>query len=34
LLEKGAIDMVVERRALKDTLVRLLEYTAGTRARR
>jgi acetyl-CoA carboxylase carboxyl transferase subunit beta len=26
LLEKGAIDMVVERRDLKDTLVRLLEY--------
>jgi acetyl-CoA carboxylase carboxyl transferase subunit beta len=34
LLEKGAIDMVVERRALKDTLVRLLEYTAGTRTQR
>jgi acetyl-CoA carboxylase carboxyl transferase subunit beta len=31
LLEKGAIDMVVERRALKDTLVRLLEYTAARR---
>jgi len=32
LLEKGAIDMVVERRALKETLVRLLEYTsAGVR---
>jgi acetyl-CoA carboxylase carboxyl transferase subunit beta len=31
LLEKGAIDMVIERRALKETLVRLLEYTAGTR---
>ena len=29
LLEKGAIDMVVERHALKDTLVRLLEYTAS-----
>jgi acetyl-CoA carboxylase carboxyl transferase subunit beta len=28
LLEKGAIDMVVERAALKDTLVRLLEYAA------
>jgi acetyl-CoA carboxylase carboxyl transferase subunit beta len=28
LLEKGAIDMVVERHALKDTLVRLLEYSA------
>jgi len=26
LLEKGAIDMVVDRRDLKDTLVRLLEY--------
>jgi acetyl-CoA carboxylase carboxyl transferase subunit beta len=26
LLEKGAIDMVVDRRSLKDTLVRLLEY--------
>jgi acetyl-CoA carboxylase carboxyl transferase subunit beta len=26
LLEKGAIDMVVDRRKLKDTLVRLLEY--------
>jgi len=26
LLEKGAIDMVVDRRNLKDTLVRLLEY--------
>jgi hypothetical protein len=25
--------MVVERRALKDTLVRLLEYTAGSRTR-
>jgi acetyl-CoA carboxylase carboxyl transferase subunit beta len=31
LLEKGAIDMVVERRALKDTIVRLLEYTAVRR---
>ncbi|MEO6834701.1 MAG: acetyl-CoA carboxylase, carboxyltransferase subunit beta [Candidatus Tumulicola sp.] len=31
LLEKGAIDMVVERRALKETLVRLLEYTAVRR---
>jgi acetyl-CoA carboxylase carboxyl transferase subunit beta len=29
LLEKGAIDMVIERHALKDTIVRLLEYTAG-----
>ncbi|MFZ0574898.1 MAG: acetyl-CoA carboxylase, carboxyltransferase subunit beta [Candidatus Cybelea sp.] len=28
LLEKGAIDMVVERADLKDTLVRLLEYAA------
>ncbi len=27
LLEKGAIDMVVDRRKLKDTLVRLLGYT-------
>jgi acetyl-CoA carboxylase carboxyl transferase subunit beta len=27
LLEKGAIDMVVERQHLKDTLVRLLQYT-------
>lgn len=26
LLEKGAIDMVVDRRNLKDTLIRLLEY--------
>jgi acetyl-CoA carboxylase carboxyl transferase subunit beta len=26
LLEKGAIDMVVDRRGLKDTLIRLLEY--------
>ncbi len=34
LLEKGAIDMVVERRALKETLVRLLEYTVGTRVQR
>jgi acetyl-CoA carboxylase carboxyl transferase subunit beta len=34
LLEKGAIDMVVERRALKETLVRLLEYTVGTRVPR
>lgn len=31
LLEKGAIDMVVERHALKDTLVRLLHYTARRR---
>ncbi|HEY1655940.1 MAG TPA: acetyl-CoA carboxylase, carboxyltransferase subunit beta [Candidatus Tumulicola sp.] len=29
LLEKGAIDMVVERHALKETLVRLLQYSAG-----
>ncbi|MBV8654885.1 MAG: acetyl-CoA carboxylase carboxyltransferase subunit beta [Candidatus Eremiobacteraeota bacterium] len=29
LLEKGAIDMVVDRHALKDTLVRLLEYARG-----
>jgi acetyl-CoA carboxylase carboxyl transferase subunit beta len=28
LLEKGAVDMVVDRRKLKDTLVRLLEYAA------
>ncbi len=28
LLEKGAIDMVVDRRSLKDTLIRLLEYAA------
>jgi acetyl-CoA carboxylase carboxyl transferase subunit beta len=28
LLEKGAIDMVVDRRDLKETLVRLLEYVA------
>ncbi|MGC1380633.1 MAG: acetyl-CoA carboxylase, carboxyltransferase subunit beta [Candidatus Baltobacteraceae bacterium] len=28
LLEKGAIDMVVDRRSLKDTLTRLLEYAA------
>ena len=31
LLEKGAIDMVIERHALKDTLVRLLQYTARRR---
>jgi len=31
LLEKGAIDMVVERRALKEMLVRLLEYTTAGR---
>jgi acetyl-CoA carboxylase beta subunit len=29
LLEKGAIDMVVERHALKETLVRLLQYVRG-----
>jgi acetyl-CoA carboxylase carboxyl transferase subunit beta len=29
LLEKGAIDMVVSRHALKDTLVRVLGYTAA-----
>ena len=28
LLEKGAIDMVVDRRKLKETLVRLLEYVS------
>jgi acetyl-CoA carboxylase carboxyl transferase subunit beta len=28
LLEKGAIDMVVDRHVLKETLVRLLQYTA------
>jgi acetyl-CoA carboxylase carboxyl transferase subunit beta len=28
LLEKGALDMVVDRRKLKETLVRLLEYAA------
>jgi acetyl-CoA carboxylase carboxyl transferase subunit beta len=31
LLEKGAIDMVIERHSLKDTLVRLLQYTARRR---
>jgi acetyl-CoA carboxylase carboxyl transferase subunit beta len=31
LLEKGAIDMVVERRTLKETLVRLLEYAMAAR---
>lgn len=31
LLERGAIDMVVDRPALKDTLVRLLQYTAARR---
>ncbi len=29
LLEKGAIDMVVERNVLKETLVRLLDYGSG-----
>ncbi len=29
LLEKGAIDMVVDRHALKETLVRMLQYAAG-----
>lgn len=32
LLEKGAIDMVVDRRKLKETLVRLLEYSSAPRA--
>ena len=32
LLEKGAIDMVVDRRRLKETLVRLLEYTCHSEA--
>jgi acetyl-CoA carboxylase carboxyl transferase subunit beta len=31
LLEKGAIDMVVERSELKDRLVRLLDYGVGAR---
>ncbi|MGA9945318.1 MAG: acetyl-CoA carboxylase, carboxyltransferase subunit beta [Candidatus Cybelea sp.] len=31
LLEKGAIDMVVDRRQLKETLVRLLEYAQRSR---
>ncbi|MBV9438789.1 MAG: hypothetical protein JOZ24_02235, partial [Candidatus Eremiobacteraeota bacterium] len=31
LLEKGAIDMVVERRELKERLVRLLDYGVGAR---
>jgi acetyl-CoA carboxylase carboxyl transferase subunit beta len=30
LLEKGAIDMVVDRRKLKETLIRLLEYTSAS----
>jgi acetyl-CoA carboxylase carboxyl transferase subunit beta len=29
LLEKGQVDMVVDRHSLKDTLVRLLEYAGG-----
>jgi acetyl-CoA carboxylase carboxyl transferase subunit beta len=29
LLEHGAIDLVVERAQLKDTLVRLLDYGVG-----
>jgi len=29
LLEKGHIDMVIDRHDLKRTLVRLLEYVAG-----
>jgi len=33
LLEKGQVDMVVERHALKDTLVRLLEYARGSALR-
>jgi acetyl-CoA carboxylase carboxyl transferase subunit beta len=32
LLEKGAIDMVVTRAALRDTLIRLLDYGVGARA--
>ncbi len=32
LLEKGAIDMVVDRHELKATLVRLLQYTSGSTA--
>jgi acetyl-CoA carboxylase carboxyl transferase subunit beta len=31
LLEKGAIDMVLERNVLKDTLVRLLDYGVGAK---
>lgn len=34
LLEKGHIDMVVQRRALKETLVRLLDYAAKGSAQR
>jgi acetyl-CoA carboxylase carboxyl transferase subunit beta len=33
LLEKGAIDMVVKRPELRDTLVRLLDYAVGDRPR-
>ncbi|MEO9170860.1 MAG: acetyl-CoA carboxylase, carboxyltransferase subunit beta [Candidatus Baltobacteraceae bacterium] len=33
LLEKGHIDMVIDRHELKNTLVRLLEYTAGNTVR-
>jgi acetyl-CoA carboxylase beta subunit len=33
LLEKGHIDMVVDRHQLKSTLVRLLEYAAQGRSR-
>jgi acetyl-CoA carboxylase carboxyl transferase subunit beta len=33
LLEKGQVDMVVDRHALKDTLVRLLEYARGSTLR-
>ena len=32
LLEKGAIDMVVKRDVLRDTLVRLLDYACGPKA--
>jgi acetyl-CoA carboxylase carboxyl transferase subunit beta len=30
LLDKGAIDMVVDRRSLKETLVRLFEYAKAS----
>jgi len=33
LLEKGQVDMVVERHALRDTLIRLLEYARGGASR-
>ncbi len=33
LLEKGHIDMVVDRHELKATIVRLLEYAVGVRLR-